>query len=98
MPTPPDDRHRMLDALRASEPVFRDRASSSFVLTRMADVRALLTDPTLWRDPDGAEPDALVRKFKPADLNRPGDRNSAIGWMDDPDHARVRLPIQKALN
>lgn len=95
---PPDDRHRMLDALRASMPVFRDEKSATFILTRYADVRALLSDNTLWRDADKAEPDAMVHKFKPADMNRPGDRNAGIGWLDDPDHARVRTPIAKALN
>jgi cytochrome P450 len=30
-------------------------------------------------------------------MNRPGDRNSGIGWMDEPDHSRVRQPIQAAL-
>jgi cytochrome P450 len=30
-------------------------------------------------------------------MNRPGDRNSGMGWMDEPDHSRVRGPIQRAL-
>ncbi len=98
MPTAPDDRHRQLDALRASAPVFRDAASASFVLTRHDDARALLGDNTLWKDADRAEPGALVHTFKPADMNRPGDRDSAMGWLDDPDHARVRTPIAMALN
>jgi cytochrome P450 len=98
MSTPPDDRHRSLDALRATAPIHRDEASATFILTRYADARALLSDATLWKDADRAEPGALVRKFKPADMNRPGDRDSGIGWMDDPDHARVRAPIAMALN
>ncbi|MEJ1970467.1 MAG: cytochrome P450 [Rhizomicrobium sp.] len=98
MPTPPDDRHAKLDALRAAAPVFRDEASKTFVLTRLADARALLSDNTLWKDADRAEEGALVRRFKPADMNRPGDRDSGIGWMDPPDHARVRTPIAQALN
>lgn len=94
----PTDRDRMFDALRATAPVFRDQASASFVLTRLDDARALLADPTWWKDADRAEPDALVRRFKPADMNRPGDRDSGIGWMDEPDHSRVRGPIALALN
>jgi cytochrome P450 len=94
----PDDRHKPLDALRAASPISRDAASGSFILTRLADARALLSDATLWKDADKAEAGALVRKFKPADMNRPGDRDSGIGWMDDPEHARVRPPIAKALN
>jgi cytochrome P450 len=98
MTTPPEDRHRQLDALRAATPVFRDEGSKSFLLTRMADGRALLADNTLWKDADQAEEGALVRLFKPADMNRPGDRDAGIGWLDDPDHARVRQPIAQALN
>lgn len=94
----PTDRDRMFDALRAAAPVHRDAASASFVLTRLDDARALLADPTWWKDADRAEPDALVRTFKPADMNRPGDRNSGIGWMDEPEHSRVRGPIALALN
>lgn len=97
-PDEPTERDRMFDALRASAPVHRDPASASFLLTRLDDARALLADPTWWKDADRAEPDALVRKFKPADMNRPGDRDSGIGWMDAPDHARVRGPIALALN
>lgn len=93
-----DDRDRMLAALRVSAPVHRDAASASFVLSRMDDCRALLTDPTMLRDADRAEPGALVHAFKPKDTNRPGDRNSGIGWLDGPDHARVRGPIALALN
>jgi hypothetical protein len=94
----PTERDRMFDALRASAPAYRDEASASFILTRLDDARALLADRTLWRDADKAEPGALVHRFKPADMNRPGDRDSGIGWMDDPDHARVRGPIALAFN
>ena len=30
-------------------------------------------------------------------MNRPGDRDAGIGWMDEPDHSRVRPPIAQAL-
>jgi cytochrome P450 len=83
---------------RTGQPIYRDEASRTFILTRYADVRGLLTDRTLWRNVDLAEEGALARTFKPADMNRPGDRDSGIGWLDDPDHARVRAPIQLALD
>jgi hypothetical protein len=88
----------MFDALRASAPIWLDEPSRTFVLTRFDDGRALLTDASLWRDPDKAEEGSLVRQFKPADMNRRGDRDSGIGFMDAPDHARVRPPIQLALH
>jgi cytochrome P450 len=91
-----DPRHQLFDTVRATTPVVYETAYATFLLTRFADARAVLNDATMWKDADRAEPDALVRKFKPD--NRPGDRDSAIGWMDNPDHARVRPPIAMALN
>ncbi|HEY2049151.1 MAG TPA: cytochrome P450 [Caulobacteraceae bacterium] len=98
--TRPDDddaRHDLFDRLRSDQPVFRDEASRTFLLTRMAEARGWLNDAEQWKDADRAEPGALVHTFKPADMNRPGDRNSGMGWMDEPDHSRVRGPIQQAL-
>jgi cytochrome P450 len=97
MPDTPDERHQRFDCLRAERPVFRDEPTRTFIITRMSDARTWLNDPTQWRDADRAEAGALVHTFKPADINRPGDRNSAMGWMDEPDHSRVRGPIQQAL-
>ena len=92
-----DERHRLFDRLRADCPVLRDEASRTFIITRMADARAWLNDATQWKDADRAEPGAMVHAFKPPDMNRPGDRNSGMGWMDEPDHSRVRRPVQRAL-
>jgi hypothetical protein len=97
MPVEPEGQHRALDALRAANPIFRDEPSASFVLTRHGDGRALLADNSLWKDADRAEPAALVHQFKPADMNRPGDRDAGVGWMDNPEHARVRPPLAQAL-
>ena len=91
------DRHRDFDHIRRKAPLYRDEPSASFILTRMADARAWLADPTQWKDADRAEEGSLIRLFKPAEMNRPGDRDSGIGWMDNPDHVRVRRPIQTAL-
>ncbi len=91
------DRRSASDPPRAEAPVYYDKASASFLLTGMAEARQWLSDRSQWKDADRAEPGALVHSFKPANMNRPGDRDSGIGWMDDPDHAQVRGPIQKAL-
>jgi len=80
--------------LREQIPVYRDEASKSFVLSRHADVRALVQDPDLLRDPDLAEEGAVVRQFKPVgDPNR----NAPMTWMDGADHVRLRGPVQRAL-
>lgn len=92
-----DERHAWFDRLRAETPVWFDEPSRTFLLTRLADARAWLADPAQWKDADRAEEGALVRSFKPADMNRPGERDAAILWMDEPDHSRVRRPIQAAL-
>lgn len=79
--------------MREHMPVYRDAPSKSFVLTRHADVRALLTDAAMLRDPDLAEEGAVVRQFK----GQGPDRDAPMTWMDGPEHVRVRAPLQRAL-
>lgn len=79
--------------LREHAPAYRDEPSKSFVLTRYADVRALLLDTEVLRDPDLAEEGAVVRQFK----GEGPDRNAPMTWMDGPEHVRVRGPLQRAL-
>ncbi|HEY6577906.1 MAG TPA: cytochrome P450 [Rhizomicrobium sp.] len=94
--------HALLDRLRTECPVRRDPLAGTFVLTRYADVRALLSDTTLWRDPDKAEPEAVLQKRireeriegMKADPNGGG---RSILLIDDPDHARIRSPLAKAM-
>jgi cytochrome P450 len=92
-----DERHARYDQMRQDAPVWFHEPTRTFILSRLADARAWLADAEQWKDADRAEEGALVRTFKPADMNRPGERDAGIGWMDEPDHARVRRPIQAAL-
>ncbi len=101
-PLDPDfraDPHAVLDDLRQRCPVHRDDTSGSFILTNYADVRALVSDATLWRDPLRAEEAAhLQRRFAdgvPADM--PRGETTSILMLDDPDHARIRQPLAQAL-
>ncbi|HEY5072330.1 MAG TPA: cytochrome P450 [Caulobacteraceae bacterium] len=91
--------HVVLDELRARCPVHRDEMSGSFILTRYGDVRALVSDRTLWRDPMRAEEAAtLQRRF--ADGVPPGavrGETTSILLLDDPDHERIRRPLVQAL-
>ena len=93
------DPHIALDDLRARCPVHRDTVSGSFILTRYGDVRGLLSDLTLWRDPVKAELGAnLQRRFAdgiPEGAAR-GETTSIL-LLDDPDHARIRRPLAQAL-
>ncbi|MGH6876620.1 MAG: cytochrome P450 [Rhizomicrobium sp.] len=94
--------HALLDRLRVECPVRRDVQAGTFVLTRYADVRGLLSDTTLWRDPDKAEPDAVLQKRIREERieglkTDPNGAGRSILLLDDPDHARLRNPLAKAM-
>ena len=96
------DPHVLLDRLRSECPVFRDKDAGAFLLTRYADVRAIVSDTTLWRDPEVAEEAAVMQKAltdRPVEgLTIPQDEyRVGILLLDDPDHARIRNPFVKAL-
>jgi cytochrome P450 len=96
------DPHTILDRLRAECPVRRDTIAGSFILTRYADVRGVLSDTSLWRDPERAEPDAVlqkrIRNERVEGINAdPDEERKGILLLDDPDHARIRNPLAKAL-
>ncbi len=94
-----DDPHVMLDDLRARSPVHRDDMAGTFLLTRHADVRALVSDRTLWRHPSHAEEAAVMQKqlLRGDDPDVPVSHNTSILFLDDPDHGRVRGPLMQAL-
>ena len=87
-----------LAQLRNECPVFRDDVFGSFLLTRHDDVRALLSDRTLLKDPEKAEPAAFIMKFlqaEPEGVTYPSESGTIL-MMDDPGHSRVRTPLTKA--
>lgn len=93
-----EDPHALLDDLRSRCPINRDEQAGSFVFSRYGDVRALLSDLTLWRDPIRAEETAVMaRRFNDAPTEGvPRSESSSILTLDDPDHARIRNPLAKA--
>jgi cytochrome P450 len=93
------DPHAMLDDLRTRCPAHKDAVSGSLVLSRYADVRAVVNNRELWRDPLRAEEGAhLSRRFAADyDPSRPRTSQTSILMLDDPDHARVRQPLAQAL-
>ncbi|TAJ68882.1 MAG: cytochrome P450 [Phenylobacterium sp.] len=93
------DPHGLLDDLRARCPAHRDAVSGSLVLSRYADVRAVVNNRELWRDPIRAEDGAHLQRRLLADYDpsRPRTSQTSILMLDDPDHARVRQPLAQAL-
>jgi len=93
------DPHAMLDDLRGRCPAHKDPMSGSLVLSRYADVRAVVNNRELWRDPIHAEEGAhLQRRFMAEyDPSRPRTSQTSILMLDDPDHGRVRQPLAQAL-
>jgi cytochrome P450 len=92
-----DDPHAMLDDLRADHPVLRDPMAGAFFLTRHEDVRGVVTDLTLWRDPHQAEEAAVLARRGLETEGPDGERRMSILTMDDPDHGRIRPPLAQAL-
>ena len=83
-----------LDLLRSREPVHQDRELDRVVLTRAADVEAVMNNRNLASDPRKSRPGSFSRMRMGADETfRP-----LILHMDDPDHKRVRGVVVKAFN
>ena len=97
-----DDPHALLDRLRERCPVHRDEATGTFILTRHADVRGVLSDTTMWRGPERAEEAAVIQRAlveqRIEGMRMSEDEaRSGILLMDEPDHMRIRAPFAKAL-
>src|SRR6202789_622497 len=97
-----DNPHALLDRLRGECPVHRDEAAGTFLITRYADVRGVVSDTTMWRSPERTEPGATLARGsleqKVEGMTIPEDEmRSGILLMDEPDHMRIRTPFAKAL-
>jgi cytochrome P450 len=86
--------HEVLDDLRDRCPAHRDATSGSLILTRYADVRGVVNNRDLWRDPIRAEEGAIMqRRFLAAvPQGVPRTHVTSILTLDDPDHARSASP------
>ncbi|HWF00731.1 MAG TPA: cytochrome P450 [Caulobacteraceae bacterium] len=94
-----EDPHVLLDELRERWPVMRDEAAGVFFVSRYEDVRGVVTDLTLWRDPLKSEEAAVLtrRIVQEAQAQPEDERARSILLSDDPDHARIRNPLAQAL-
>ncbi len=93
------DPHVLLDDLRARCPVHFDEASGSFILTRYADVRKLVADRAMWRNPGRAgEAASMTRRQVESHVDGfSSTETTSILFLDDPDHQRIRRPLNRAL-
>lgn len=94
--------HPRLDRLRRECPVLYDGQLGGFFLTRHEDVRAVLSDRSMLRDPERAVAEAravkLQRRPPPPESRDFGQPPAAMLFLDDPDHARIREPFALAFN
>jgi cytochrome P450 len=90
-----------LAELRAQCPLHRDDIGGSWLVTRMADARAIFSDNSHCKDPDKAEPSAIAirrrRSTAPDGLAFPDDQRASMLELDGAEHARVRGPLVQAL-
>ena len=78
-----------LDMLRSREPVHQDRMFDRVVLTRAADVEAVMNNRKLASDPRKSRPGSFSRvQLKVDETFRP-----LILHMDDPDHKRLQCAL-----
>lgn len=94
--------HALLDRLRNECPVHRDEVAGTFIVSRYGDVRDIVGDRTMWRHPSHAEEAAVFQRRllegeADAEDIPEDERSSSILFLDDPDHARIRQPLAKAL-
>ena len=83
-----------LDVMRSREPVHQDRMFDRVVLTRAADVEAVMNNRNLASDPRRSRPGSFSRlQLRIDETFRP-----LILQMDDPDHKRIRDLVVKAFN
>ena len=92
------DPHRFYARLRAEAPVAHVRLKSgedAYLVSRYADVSALLRNPRLVKEPAKAlSPEALLRLRRPPAFFAPLQHNMLS--LDDPDHSRLKRIVQAA--
>ncbi|HSZ51141.1 MAG TPA: cytochrome P450, partial [Caulobacteraceae bacterium] len=93
-----EDPYAVLADLRARCPALRDEGYGSVILTRYDDVRSIVSDLTMWRDPFKGDESVLERQLAGMEMPEgPRSETTSILTLDDPDHARIRQPLAQAL-
>lgn len=93
-----EDPHAVLAPLRATCPVARDPAAGTFIVTRYADAHRVLANRDTYRDGAKAEEQAHLARRQAAQIPQDIPRTEIVSilQLDDPDHARIRRPLQRA--
>jgi pimeloyl-[acyl-carrier protein] synthase len=96
LPEVHEDPYPLYHRLRAEDPVHRSDLGF-WVLTRHADVLAVLRDPRLSRDPRHSERIELLRSSAELDeLLASEEAAPSMLFVDPPDHTRLRTLVNKA--
>jgi hypothetical protein len=96
LPEVHEDPYPLYHRLRADDPVHRS-ALGFWVLTRHADVLAVLRDPRMSRDPRRSERVELLRASAEVDeLLASEEAAPSMLFVDPPDHTRLRTLVNKA--
>jgi cytochrome P450 len=92
------DPHAVLRPMRETCPVARDSQAGSFIVTSYADAQRVLANRNTWRDGARAEKAAFLAHRQAAQLPPGVPRTDVVSilMLDDPDHARIRRPLQRA--
>ncbi len=85
-----EDPYPRLREARDVCPVRRDAFFGAVQLMKYADVRGVLTDRTLWRDPMRADDTSLAKRRAMMETDSQPVGPRSILTADDPDHGRVR--------
>jgi pimeloyl-[acyl-carrier protein] synthase len=96
LPEVHEDPYPLYHRLRAEDPVHRSPLGF-WVLTRHADVLAVLRDPRMSRDPRHSERVELLRSSAELDqLLASEEAAPSMLFVDPPDHTRLRTLVNKA--
>lgn len=92
------DPHAILAPLREHCPVARDPQAGTYIVTGYREAHRVLANRRTWRDGALAEEAALLARRQAAQLPPGVPRAEAVSilTLDDPDHARIRRPLQRA--
>ncbi|MDB5696969.1 MAG: cytochrome [Sphingomonas bacterium] len=92
------DPHAVLRPLRETCPVARDPQAGTFIVTGYAEAHRVLANRRTYRDGAKAEEAAVLIRRQAEQLPPGVPRAEAVSILvlDDPDHARIRRPLQRA--